>query len=256
MGFESVPWVDIWPSKNCCAKSFACLIHGDPLIRCSKGWPMAHFYHHSFAFAAFFVILVWSHLLFQNRKLQRPHRPDAPRWSKRLTHLTVVGLGKKKCHSYRSNFLKYFFFASMWFFFSLDVIPHTGRPNTRNQSLLTNLVVWAHRRLYFENFLRKYQNARLWTCQCRIHHLTSNSCNVIMDVGSQSAIEKWRSKKKRLRTAARRRKRSIFGTFGSYGIWWKLDESQNFYSTEVLTFLLCDQKPDLWGGIKRVSPCV
>lgn len=40
---------------------------------------------------------------------------------------------------------------------------------------------------------------------------------------------KMEEQKKRLRTAARRRKRSIFGTFESYGIWWKLDESQNFY---------------------------
>ena len=155
MGFESVPWVDIWPSKNCCAKSFACLIHGDPLIRCSKGWPMAHFYHHSFAFAAFFVILVWSHLLFQTGKskglIARTHHSEAKGW-----RTWLWSQGKKKLSLLQIELLQYFS-ASMWFFFSLDVIRIPGL-QIQKPVTTTNLVVWAHRRLwgqwYFGNFLR------------------------------------------------------------------------------------------------------
>lgn len=138
MGFESVPWVDIWPSKNCCAKSFACLIHGDPLIRCSKGWPMAHFYHHSFAFAAFFVILVWSHLLFQTGKskglIARTHHSEAKGWR---TWLWSQGK-KKKCHSYRSNFFNTF--QLQCDFFSVWMSSAYLDYKYRNQSLLR--ILW------------------------------------------------------------------------------------------------------------------
>ena len=117
MGFESVPWVDIWPSKNCCAKSFACLIHGDPLIRCSKGWPMAHFYHHSFAFA-------------ETPRASSPGRTtvkqkvDAPDCGRRA---------KKSCHSYRSNFFNTFqlqcVFFSVWMSSRILPLLQIQQPN-------------------------------------------------------------------------------------------------------------------------------
>lgn len=157
MGFESVPWVDIWPSKNCCAKSFACLIHGDPLIRCSKGWPMAHFYHHSFAFKAFFVLLVWSHLLFQtgNSKglIARTHHSEAKGWR---TWLWSVWAKKKSL--LQIELLQYFScfsrdFVSVWMSSLILPLLQNQKPVTT-----TNLVVWAHRRLwgqwFFRNFLR------------------------------------------------------------------------------------------------------
>ena len=142
MGFESVPWVDIWPSKNCCAKSFACLIHGDPLIRCSKGWPMAHFYHHSFAFA-------------ETPRASSPGRTtvkqkvDAPDCGRRA---------KKSCHSYRSNFFNTFQLQCV--FFQSGCHPaYFLYSKYSNQTTTTNLVVWAHRRLwgqwYFETFYGK-----------------------------------------------------------------------------------------------------
>ncbi len=78
----------IWPSKNCCARSFAW-----------RWWSVAMlangtFYHHYVLHFPWlcrifrYSGLVTSSLL--NRKLQGPHHPDAPQWSKRLTHLIVV----------------------------------------------------------------------------------------------------------------------------------------------------------------------
>lgn len=194
------------------------------MIRCSKGWPMAHFYHHSFAFAAFFVILVWSHLLFQTGKskglIARTHHSEAKGW-----RTWLWSQGKKKIVTLTDRTSSILFSFNVIFFQS-GCHPHTWTTNTETSHYYESCGLGTSPPLG-TMILRKLSTvnitARQWTCQCRIHHLTSNSCNVIMDGWSQSAIEKWS------RTAARRRKRSIFGTFGSYGIWWKLDESQNFY---------------------------
>lgn len=156
-----------------------------------------------------------------NRKVQRPHRPDAPQWSKRLTHLIVVA-GQKKKNVTLTDRTSSILFSFNVIFFQSGCHPHTWTTNTETSHYYESCGLGTSPPLG-TMILRKLSTvnitARLWTCQCRIHHLTSNSCNVIMDCWSQSAIEKWS------RTAARRRKRSIFGTFGSYGIWWKLDES-------------------------------
>lgn len=93
-----------------------------------------------------------------NRKLQRPHRPDAPRWSKRLTHLIVVRRAKKNVTL--TDRTSSILFSFNVIFFQSGCHPHTSfTPNTETKPLLTNLVVWAHRRLwgqwYFKTFYGK-----------------------------------------------------------------------------------------------------